>query len=328
MAADAASIAITALTLEGTELQAYLQDACGEDAELRAAVTGLMQAGAQADQFFSGLAARSGLPSANDTADATAEADAVPSQAFGPYRLVRPLGAGGMGAVYLAERNDAQFEQQVAIKTLPAGFRSGALQARFLQERQILARLNHPHIAGLQDGGVAEDGTPFLAMEYVDGLRIDHYCDRERLNLRQRVALFIDVCDGVDYAHRNLVVHRDIKPDNVLIDASGNAKLLDFGIARLIDDEHAQSLTQVAGAPLTPRYASPEQLTGAPANVASDVYTLGVLLYELLTGLSPYGDVRQGNELRSAIIDGQVQLPRTALASRSKDQLEILANSR
>lgn len=205
---------------------------------------------------------------------------------FGPYREVRLIGRGGMGAVYLAERVDGQFEQQVAVKVMAAGSLTEPFRQRFLAERQILAGLQHPNITRLLDGGVTEDGTPFLAMEYVAGEPIDDYCDQRRLPLAERIRLFLGVCAAVEHAHRHLIVHRDLKPSNILVTSGGEPKLLDFGTARILSEADRGRTTIPL---LTPRYASPEQLRGAAVSVATDVYSLGVVLYELLTGCWPFG---------------------------------------
>jgi len=206
---------------------------------------------------------------------------------IGVFRLVRELGRGGMATVYLAERDDGQFEQAVALKVLD---RAGEHVARFEQERQILASLDHPNIAHLLDGGVTERAHPYVAMEYIEGEPILDYCDRRRLDVDDRLRLFLPVADAVNYAHRRLIVHRDIKSSNILVTEQGAPKLLDFGIAKLLGEQelpHAAPSTRAA-APLTPEYASPEQICGETMTVATDVYQLGYLLYLLLTGRSPY----------------------------------------
>jgi len=207
----------------------------------------------------------------------------------GPYRIERLLGRGGMGSVYLAERDDGDFRVRAAIKLVATGLLSPSARERFLAERQILAGLEHPNIARLFDGGITDDNTPFFVMEYVDGRPIDQYCDENGLNLRERIKLVLEVCAAVRHAHENLVIHRDLKPENVLVSTGGAVKLLDFGIARALDASGAGFHTMTAQPhPMTLAYASPEQVRGLPLTTASDVYGLGVLLYRLLTGRHPY----------------------------------------
>jgi serine/threonine protein kinase/Tfp pilus assembly protein PilF len=211
---------------------------------------------------------------------------------IGPYRILRTLGAGGMGEVFLAERADAQFDQRVAIKVVHTGVVSRGVHSRLKMERQILAQLNHPNIARLLDGGSMPDGASYLVMEYVDGIELDQYCDNNRLDINARLKLFQAVCAAVHYAHQNLVVHRDLKPSNILVTAAGVPKLLDFGIAKLLDErqsaQHTVAVTHADLRVMTPDHASPEQIRGQPITTSSDVYVLGVLLYKLLCGASPF----------------------------------------
>ncbi len=211
---------------------------------------------------------------------------------IGAYRLVRSLGEGGMGEVFLAERADAQFNQQVAIKLVRRGLLSRESQQRLRLERQILATLEHPNIARLFDGGTTDDGTPYIVMEYIDGEPIDIYCDRRSLSIEARLKLFQAVCSAVHRAHQNLIVHRDLKPSNILVTAEGTPKLLDFGIAKWLDDTghmmHTLAVTQADIRVMTPGHASPEQVRGDPITTASDIYVLGVLLHELLCGFKPF----------------------------------------
>ena len=227
---------------------------------------------------------------------ASGDDDAVASRAFGPYTLERQLGRGGMGAVWLAHRSDGRYQAKVAVKLLNAALIGNAAERRFRREGEVLARLSHPHITRLLDAGVGERGQPYLVLEFVEGERIDAYCDARRTSIEARLALFLDVLEAVEHAHANLIVHRDIKPENILVTADGNVKLLDFGIAKLVLDEAGGSATQLTregGRLLTPEYAAPEQLTGAPVTTATDVYALGVLLYQLLAGRHPAGDTRR-----------------------------------
>jgi eukaryotic-like serine/threonine-protein kinase len=278
-------IFLTVLDASAQEREAVLEDSCGWDGELRLEIEELLAAGQDADDALWSLARRARGP-LTDRPGGFAE-----GRLLGAYRLLRQIGEGGMGAVYLAERADGEFRKQVAVKLLPIGLNTGAARERFLAERQILAQLEHPGIARLLDAGIAEDGTPFFVMEYVEGEPIDRYCERRDLGIAERIDLFLQVCGAVEYAHRNLVVHRDLKPANILVATDGTAKLLDFGIAKVLDGgavSGTMALTQQAGRPMTPAYASPEQVRGEPITTATDVYALGVLLYQLLSGHAPY----------------------------------------
>jgi eukaryotic-like serine/threonine-protein kinase len=218
-------------------------------------------------------------------------AETPSGQRIGPYRLIREIGRGGMGTVYLAVRSDDVFQKRVAIKILDRGVSSESVVTRFRNERQILASLEHPFIAGLLDGGTTPQGAPYFAMEYVEGHTISDFCESRQLDTTARLQLFRKVCDAVQYAHQNLIIHRDIKPANVLVTSDGTPKLLDFGIAKLVNPElglHGLAPTMLGGHLMTPEYASPEQVRGEPVTTATDVYSLGVLLYELLTGQPPY----------------------------------------
>lgn len=237
--------------------------------------------------------------------------------AIGPYRLLRPLGEGGMAEVWLAERNDGAFARRVAIKLLfrhVGGAARGAVAERFARERDILASLDHPHIAALHDAGLTPDGQPWLALEHVQGRPISAWCDERELGVAARVRLFRQVLLAVQHAHANLVLHRDLKPANVLVTDAGEVRLLDFGIAKLLDPAAAAQadteLTRAGGRPMTPLYASPEQLRGEPLTIACDVYALGVLLYELLCGERPYEvAVDSAAQLEQAILDTDPRAP-------------------
>ena len=229
---------------------------------------------------------------------------------IGPYRVVRLLGTGGMGAVYLAERSDDAFQLQVAIKVVSGGLAHPGLLDRFQEERRILASLDHPNIARVIDGGSTPEGLLYLVMEYVDGVPIDRYAESHSLSVRERLELFLPVCRAVDHAHRQLVVHRDLKPDNVLVTQDGTSKLLDFGIAKLLDRSDATRLTQTESRPMTTRYASPEQIQGEPIGTASDVHSLGVLLYELLVGRHPFlEDESSRRAVEEAILNRDPKVP-------------------
>ena len=228
-------------------------------------------------------------------------------QVLGAYRIERLIGEGGMGAVYLATRADDAFQKQVAIKFVRAGREWPMLLERLRQERRLLASLDHPNIARLIDGGALGDGVPYVVMEYVDGVRIDEYCDAHASGLTGRLALVRTVCSAVQHAHRNLVVHRDIKPANILVTADGTPKLLDFGIAKVLDGHTASALTALG--PMTPESASPEQVNGAPITVATDVYALGVLLYRLLTGQGPFAAATSPAALLRAVCETDPEPP-------------------
>lgn len=294
------------------ERDAYLSEACVDDAELRAEVESILEGSDRAPTFLDGFAADA-FPELLDTAGA----ESMKGRRVGAYELVRPIAAGGMGDVFLAERADRQYEKQVAIKLIKRHLVTPDTIERFRMERQTLAGLEHPNIAGLQDGGVTDDGLPYLVMEFVDGVPIDRYCDDRRLLIVERLELFRTVCSAVLYAHQNLIVHRDLKPSNILVTADGVAKLLDFGIAKVLDPARATHVT--AERIMTPEYASPEQIRGEPITTATDVYSLGVVLYELLTGRRPYGlKSRIPHEIERAICEEEPARPSTvAIASGS-----------
>jgi serine/threonine-protein kinase len=227
---------------------------------------------------------------------------------IGPYRVLRPLGQGGMGFVWLAENADGLLARKVALKLLHTTLVNAAMGERFMRERAILAGLEHPHIVRLLDAGIAEDGQPYLALEHVEGVALDTYCDMNRLGLDGRIDLMLQVLSAVQYAHQALVIHRDLKPANILVTAQGEVRLLDFGIAKLMTDGHAEEteLTRLGGRALTPDYASPEQITGASMSTASDVYSLGVVLYGLLCGQRPYASKRGSRAaLEEAILSAE-----------------------
>ena len=303
---------------EATQLPAgqrkvWLSEACHGDRTLYLQVESLLLVLEKDSGFLENRVASYATPVAT-----------APPERIGPYRIVSEIGHGGMGAVYLAERADEQYQRQVAIKIV----RSIAaprleLGRRFRVERQILAGLQHPNIAQMLDGGVTQDGMPYLVMEYVKGVRIDEYCDLKALSIRQRIELFRGLCSAVEHAHRNLVVHRDIKPGNILVTDDGLPKLLDFGIAKLLQPDDTPeatvptALTGVADRPRTPEYASPEQVTGGAITTATDVYALGIVLYELLAGRHPFADFRSDvRTLERAICETEPRRPSAAVASR------------
>ena len=242
------------------------------------------------------------------------------------YRLLANLGEGGMGVVHLAERIDGELGQRVALKLLHAtSGNDGTIARRFAAERRILASLNHPNIAHLVDAGVNAEGRPFLAMEYVDGERIDHWCEVHAVSLRARIGLFLKVCAAVEYAHRHLVIHRDIKPANILVTAEGEPKLLDFGIARLLDDDGANLRTETGLRALTLAYASPEQIEGTALSTATDIYSLGVVLYQLVTGARPFDHLESAHLLSNAIVSGEITPPSRQTRQHARNALPTTA---
>ncbi|MGB0715870.1 MAG: serine/threonine protein kinase, partial [Phycisphaerae bacterium] len=300
----------------GSELESYLDQACGNDDELRASVKALFDADNDTTPFLEPKSRGAALALMGEVFARGEGMD--PHQEpilIGPYQLEDTIASGGMGTVYRAIRTDGSYDHRVAIKVIKPGMATEDVLRRFKQERQTLARLNHPHIAQILDGGATNEGGPYLVMEYVNGVPIHTFCRENQQSLEDRLRIFSDVCEAVHYAHRNFVVHRDIKPGNILVNHDGQAKLLDFGIAKLMDDDDGSFTTTNASQRLmTPQYASPEQLTGGDITTASDVYSLGVVLYELLTGTRPY-DLRgkKGDEARRVVCETTPSAPSTAV---------------
>ncbi|MEQ1632823.1 MAG: serine/threonine-protein kinase [Planctomycetota bacterium] len=308
-------------TIAGSERQSrgeLLQRECGDDHELRAAVERLLDADVDADAFFDGGLAR-----------ALHGVDPLLQQRFAAFRLVERIAEGGMGTVYRGERADGVFAQDVAVKVLRYGLQTPAMRERFARERRVLAALVHPNVARLMDGGTTENGVPFLVMELVDGVRVDRYCDEQRLSVRTRLSLFVTVCRAVHFVHQNLVVHLDLKPTNILVDRSG-PKLVDFGIAGWLEAGHEghASVAATRNRPLTPEYASPELLHGGPVTTAADVYSLGVVLYELLTGRRAFR--AEGGELglMRAVCETDVSRVSTAFVEGEATDLSPTAYER
>ena len=300
------SILDRAIALPQSERSPYLEQNCADDPELRDEVESLLRSHEEAGSVFLKN------PAANlKTALEVGIVSRIGSR-IGVYEIVAEIGHGGMGEVYRAVRADGQYEKAVAIKLVRGGYDTTGLLQRFRHERQILASLDHPNIARLLDGGTTEDGIPYLVMELIEGERLDAFCDAHRLSISERLRLFCEICSAVQYAHQRLIIHRDLKPGNVLVTSDGIPKLLDFGIAKLIDPDSAPETTLVR--PMTPEYASPEQIRGEPITTASDVYSLGVVLYHLLTGRSPYaGETRSSHQLGKAICDTDPAKPSTAV---------------
>src|SRR5207248_2694405 len=299
------------LELPETERGKFLEKRCNGDEELRREVESLLQSHARAGTFID----KRSLFLSDEEGEATGAAAAV-GELIGPYRVLREIGRGGMGAVYVAERADQQYEKRVAIKLIKRGMDTDSVLRHFRNERQILAGFDHPNIARLFDGGTTKDGLPYFVMEYVEGLPINEYCAAHKISLVERLKLFREACAAVSYAHRHAVIHRDIKMSNILVTSEGTPKLLDFGIAKILrPGRGAEALMTMTGVrPMTPEYASPEQIRGEPVTTASDVYSLGIVLYELLTGRSPYHFTsRSPLEVAREITDTEPPRPSTAV---------------
>ena len=296
----------TAADLSGQERADFVAAFSTENAHLRDRLVALLAADGSDEDLLQSSVAQSIIDFSQDIADPWI------GKKLGAYTLKERIGAGGMGAVFLAERTDEAYAQSVAIKIMSSQLLNDTAIARFKTERQILATLNHPNIATLIDGGSTEDNLPYLVMQHVSGLNINEYCDQKNLRIVDRIKLFQEICLAVDYAHRNLIVHRDLKPSNILVGEDGTPKLLDFGIAKLIDPdtEIDIAITDANARILTPEYASPEQIRSESISIASDVYSLGVLLFKILTGLSPYSEkATTSRQLENAILETPPRKP-------------------
>ncbi len=303
----------TALELPDDDRPMYLDQQCGSDASLRDEIEILLRGERNVEPQFLG-----------ETSLAEVAAALIPTEdnpwigrRVGAYKIVEQIGSGGMGEVYRAFRADDQYRKEVALKVIRAGHDCGSVITRFKNERQILASLEHPNIARMLDGGTTEEGVPYFAMELIEGRPITDYCDEKRLSIADRLRLFMQVCGAVQYAHQHLIIHRDIKPGNILVTAEGAPKLLDFGIAKIVDISGERNFTDstvTAFRVLTPRYSSPEQIHGDPMTTASDVYSLGIVLYELLTGQSPYRlATGSSQEMIQAVCNTEPQKPSAAV---------------
>ncbi|MEQ9562909.1 MAG: serine/threonine-protein kinase, partial [Woeseiaceae bacterium] len=297
------------VALPAADREAFLAVACGRDAKLKEQLLALLQADdANAESTGGGPLKKLDSPD-----------NALIGTTVGAWRIVERIGVGGMGSVFLAERSDGTFEQRAALKIVKKGMDTESVIRRFRQERQILARLDHPNIARVLDGGVTDDGRPYFAMEYVNGTPITSYCDERQLDVESRLRLFQQACNAVHAAHRNLIVHRDLKPSNIIVTPEGELKLLDFGIAKILDDSEEQQLTRTGLQLHTPAYAAPEQLLDEPVTTATDVYALGVILYELLSGRRPFEVKRSAAELRKLVITGHPPKPSAAVTTVPAD---------
>ena len=301
-----------ALELPRDRRAAFIKERCGGDDALRSEIEILLQGEGEIESAF--LEGPSLVTLAASVIGV--EENSSIGRRLGAYQVVEQIGAGGMGEVYRAFRADDQYRKEVALKVIRAGHDSGFVIARFKNERQILAGLEHPNIARLLDGGTTEEGLPFFAMELIEGEPITDYCDHHKFSVTERIQLFLQVCSAVQFAHQHLVIHRDIKPGNILVTADGVPKLLDFGIAKIIEPEFAApnlDVTSTAFRVLTPKYGSPEQMQGGQMTTASDVYSLGVVLYEMLTGRSPYRFASSSpQEILKAVCSTEPQKPSLA----------------
>jgi eukaryotic-like serine/threonine-protein kinase len=302
-----------AIDLPAGERASFLEK-CDED--LRNQIKDLLEAHEQAGEFIA--------ESAMVEIGLADEKDANIGRRIDAYEIIREIGAGGMGTVYLASRSDESFDKQVAIKLIRRGMDTNSVLKRFVMERQILARLEHPFIAVLLDGGSTSDGLPYLVMEYVEGTPVTKFCAAHQFSIEERLELFRKICSAISYAHQNLVVHRDIKPSNILVTEDGAPKLLDFGIAKLLQPDwspNTDEATVTMFRVMTPEYASPEQIRGLPITTTSDVYSLGIVLYELLTGERPFKlESRHSEEVAQMVLAEEPVKPSSVLSSKSGNQ--------
>ncbi|HEX8162267.1 MAG TPA: protein kinase [Pyrinomonadaceae bacterium] len=315
----------SALDLSHEERGGFIARACAHDAELAAQVGALVEQYEQAGDFIEAPAVavsplRTVGGSLATAPDLELSEDPMTGRRVGSYRLVREIGRGGMGTVYLAERADSEYHKLVAVKVVKRGMDTDFILRRFRHERQLLATFDHPNIARLLDGGTTDEGLPYFVMEYVEGQPLYQYCDSRRLSVAERLRLFCQVCDSAAYAHQRMVVHRDIKPSNILVTDAGVPKLLDFGIAKLLDPDLVPEAVTPTGTMMrlmTPEYASPEQVQGLAVTPASDTYALGVVLYELLTGHRPYQfSNRSPHEIARVVCEAEPERPSRAFARR------------
>ena len=315
-----------ALDLSPGDRTRYVSEVCAEDTELKRDVEVLLSQYDSAGELLEEPIY--GNTELNMLESLVEEKDPMIGRRLGAYRIDKEIGRGGMGAVYEASRADNEFNQRAAIKLVKRGMDTDFILRRFRKERQILAGLNHPHIGGLLDGGTTADGLPYFVMEYIEGQPLYTYCDTHKLNITERLKLFRSICDAVHYAHQKQVVHRDIKPSNVLVTSEGVPKLLDFGIAKLLNPQLAGDITHDPTATamrlMTPEYASPEQVQGAPTTPTTDVYSLGVLLYELLTGHRPYRLVNRAPHEIARVICEEAPAPPSIIITRAEDLLPSL----
>ncbi|MDX1699518.1 MAG: serine/threonine-protein kinase, partial [Melioribacteraceae bacterium] len=303
----------------------FLKSECGDNKELFDEVLSLLESDEEIHPILN--------QKASDLIDLERELNFI-GEEVGSYRILEEIATGGMGTVFLAERSDGYFEQKVALKIVKPGLSTIPIIRRFQQERQVLANLQHPNIARLLDGGVTKDKRPFFTMEYVDGIPIDKYCDANKLTIKERLELFVEVCGAVQYAHNNLVIHRDLKPNNILIKKDGTIKLLDFGISKVLsaegNDQDMPTITQAEINLLTPEYSSPEQFRNSNVTVSTDVYSLGLILYKLLSGKAAHEFTNQTySEYEQVVCEQSVIKPSTIISrinSGNESSREIFKN--
>jgi serine/threonine protein kinase len=309
-----------ALELEPADRVLFVSESCKDDDELKREVFALLDAAEKSTGFMEA----SGKDHLNDVLvdmveelESDEDSDPYVNRSMGPYRLIRRLGRGGMGQVYLGVREDRAEDRFVAIKIIRRGMDTEEILHRFRVERRILASLTHPNIARLLDGGATDDGLSYFVMDYVDGINLTDFADREKLTIDERLAIFEPICSAVHYAHQKLIVHRDLKPGNILVTDEREVKLLDFGIAKFLDQDVTDAdlpLTKTGVRVMTPDYASPEQIRGDTVTTVSDVYQLGILLYELLTGNRPHDFTDEARaEIERIILEKEPEKPSTAI---------------
>jgi eukaryotic-like serine/threonine-protein kinase len=309
-------IFLEATDLPSAERAAFLDRTCNDDAEVRMEVESLLRADATGESAL--------CAAIQSEVTSMAHEPSLVDARLGSYRLLKEIGRGGMGTVYLAERADGQFQKRVAVKMVRPGMDTEFILTRFRRERQVLGRFDHPNIGRLLDGGTAANGTPYFVMEYIDGDWITRYCESKTLGVEQKLRLFLRVCSAVHYAHLQFVVHRDLKPGNILVDSKGQPKLLDFGICKLLyreadgDGQHTDAL---GARLLTPQYASPEQVRGEPVTIASDVYSLGAVFYELMTGARPHVFPKLTPQVVEQVVCEQDVIPPSEVTRKSDEKL-------
>ncbi|HYW71721.1 MAG TPA: protein kinase [Pyrinomonadaceae bacterium] len=312
-----------ALEIPPADRNAWLTEHCGADPELRREVESLLAAESASADFLS----TSDLPRAASMLLSDQTELAPAGRHIGPFTILKELGRGGMGVVYLAARDQNEFRQTVALKLIRRGLDTDDILRRFRNERQILASLNHPNIGKLFEGGTTDDGLPYFVMEYIDGLQLLQYCNERGLSIADRLNIFRSVCAAVQHAHQNLIIHRDLKPSNILVTAAGEVKLLDFGVAKVLNPDLADgplTQTRAAARVMTPEYASPEQVRGQHVTTATDIYSLGVILYELLTGTRPFKlKDTSPEEISRAICDAEPSKPSQAVSGQLSEPAAV-----